>query len=157
MLYNMNTWEKIAICAGALAAAAGVGYFTYKMIEAHKKSGDKGEAEAGEKKGVGEHVEEKDWESVSGEEEIDGGHKADIVDIMDEVLVGSMECMQRFAEFSSQIQAGPEEERESLFEKLQMDIQELVSSVEKGVCNQKGWNVEEYANEVKAREDSGDE
>eukprot|EP01022_Parablepharisma_sp_SALTPOND_P032437 TRINITY_DN844_c0_g1_i3.p1 TRINITY_DN844_c0_g1~~TRINITY_DN844_c0_g1_i3.p1 ORF type:complete len:499 (+),score=101.15 TRINITY_DN844_c0_g1_i3:167-1663(+) len=158
----MKTWQKVAIGVGAAALLSGVGYGIYKAMQPKDKAVWEKAVKPPKKKVRTKEV-GKDWESTSGEEE-----ETSLIQIMDEILV---ECMNPFAEFSSkvktkseeekkgvveQLQTESEEEKKRVMEQLKLDIKEVVSSVEKAVCKRKGWNVEEYIQEVKALEDEND-
>jgi len=167
----MQTWQKVAIGAGLGIAVLAGGYCIYKKAksaEEHSEKHTKEDEEAKEtsrrfKRRTDEEGQEKDWESLSDEDE--DRPKANPVQIMDEVLVDSMEYIFRFYEISAQLGNESGEEKEAVLAQIKNKskkiclsalVENLVAAMEQSVCERVGWDVKDYYEVVKAREEAGD-
>jgi len=152
--------KKVWVGVGVIAACAvaGIGaYFAYQKIsskkseeEAKQEKPKKTQEKEENKEDEGEWEDASDKDSESQEIEKQGS----LTDIMDEVLVESIEFIFRFTGLREQLENANPEDRELMIEQIQANIQQMISEIEKTICEKHGWKVSDYTDQVGEQEDA---
>ncbi len=110
LLTGMQTWHKVAIAASAVAAAGVAGFFIYKKLKSPEAQ-------------TTAHEEDTDSEDEKAEP---GKKTGDLLSLMDEVLVDSIEGLTKYSEIVGQIAAESEDDKEHLRGEMQNRSKERI-------------------------------
>ena len=129
----MDRHTKIVIGIGTAVLVGTIGYYAYKLFKSREYA-----------KGEIPHTSHR----IVREERIG------LVQLVDEVLIKGLEKLFPFLKSASMIEEQSEEVKRIMQKKLQREMEEEFYEIEKEICQQYNWDINEYRDQIEQRRNS---
>ena len=121
----MNNWGIIAVGASACLVTCALAYLAYKKETQEDESSNDEESE-----------------------NISDDRQTNVIKLMDQVIVDSLEQIYSRIDTIKKIKNIKEEAKASILERYQIDIENKIAAIEEKVCEQNGWNMDDYNEQI---------